>query len=197
LLNQKEIAPTVADALGDIGTNSLPCFLKAYQTDKPGDALLSRNIYKMGKNAVAAVPTLVRELTNQSPYRAARAAYALGAIGENAREAAPVLRQFVNHENGQLRMSVTEALWRIDHDTNTVLNVMLAELTAWSKEPDTLRRSSSFGYGYESQSCQQIAARVLGEIGPPASAAIPLLDYMALSMQKEDAQNALKKIVDP
>ena len=194
-MEQKENAPNAADVLGDIGTNSLPCFLKAYEDEKPDYGLLTRNIYKMGTNAVAAVPTLVRELTNESPYRAAHAAYALGGVGENGREAIPVLLKLVNDENRQLRMCAGEALWRIAHDTNTVLTVMLGELNDWAKEPEALKGMTSFGYGFQSQSCQQIAVRVLGDIGPVASAAVPLLNYMKLSMQKADAEEALKKIV--
>jgi hypothetical protein len=85
-------------------------------------------------------------------------------------------------------------LWRLDRQTNAVLPVMIAELETWSRDPNALLGQTSDEHG---QSRQQVAAEVLGEIGPAARPAVPLLQMMLRSSfdeQKEAARKALSRI---
>jgi hypothetical protein len=71
---------------------------------------------------------------------------------------------------------------------------MVAELKDWSKDPDALRGNTEDEH---SQSRQEVAAEVLGEIGPAAREAIPLLQMMLQSSYdslKAPAEEALNRI---
>jgi hypothetical protein len=71
---------------------------------------------------------------------------------------------------------------------------MVAELDDWAKEPNALISVTQDANG---QSRQQVAAAVLGEMGPAAREAIPRLQMMlrsSIQKQREPAAKALERI---
>ena len=93
-----------------------------------------------------------------------------------------------------MRLRAAESLWKIDQQTNVALRVVVAELNDWSKDANALLGLASDG---NSQSRQQVAAEVLGEIGPTAKEAVPLLQMMMRSSfeeQRVPAAKALQRI---
>jgi HEAT repeat protein len=70
---------------------------------------------------------------------------------------------------------------------------MIGELKNWSKDPQAVM-------GYMTQeffpSRQETAAEVLGEIGPPASEAVPLLQIMLRSSFDRHKQAAAKALME-
>jgi len=181
-------------SLAAIGTNSIPCLLALYESRKSPYTSLSRALTTLGTAAAPALPVLLQELGAEKPYRAAAAAMALGSIGAPARGAVPRLTELLQSADPHLRIRSAEALWRIDRQTNLILAVMIQELDEWSKGPSALVEYAEDRHG---QSRQQIAARILGEIGPSAREAIPVLQTLqrsAFDEQRRAATEALEKI---
>jgi len=183
-------------ALSSMGTNAVPGLVELYRQGEGGKhSSAARAFMKMGPKAAAAVPALVEDLDSESTGRNAQAAMVLGCIGEKAKVAVPRLTELIHNADVHVRLRAAEALWRLDRQTNAVLPVMMAELEDWSKDTNALRGLTEDEHG---QSRQQVAAEVMGEIGPAAKAAVPFLRMMLRSSfdsQKEAATNALKRII--
>lgn len=182
-------------ALSSMGSDAVPGLVELYRNGKNGAySMAARGLMKQGTKAAAAVPVLMADLDSDSANRTALAALTLGCIGESAKVAVPRLTELIHDEEAQVRLRAAEALWRLDRQTKAVLPVMVAELKIWAKEPNALLGLTTDGQG---QSRQQVAAQVLGEIGPAAKEAVPLLQKMLRSSyetQKEAAAKALKRI---
>jgi HEAT repeat protein len=181
-------------ALSSMGPEATPGLVKVYRDGKHGQHMVARTFVKQWTNAVAAISTLMENLQSEGAGKIARAAWVLGRLGEPARVSIPRLIELTQHTNPQVRIRAAEALWKLDRQTNTVLPVMIAELKDWSKDPHALDGNTQDEH---QQSRQQVAAEVLGEIGPAANEAIPLLQMMQRSSydtQKKPATEALKKI---
>lgn len=146
--------------------------------------------------AAAAVPYLRKDLTSEKTGVVVVAAMTLGAIGEPAKPAAPELLALLkSSQDAHVRLRVAEAVWRLDRNTNMVAPVMIAELANWSRQTNALHSQTVDSYG---ESRQQVAARVLGEIGPAAREAIPFLQVMSQSSfdaQRIAAATALKSVM--
>jgi HEAT repeat protein len=194
LAERKEQMVGAISALSSMGADAMPGLLALYRHGKDRQhSWIAREFIKQGPNAAAAVPTLVEDLQSERRNRAATAAWALGSIGDSAKVAVPRLVELIHDDDPQVRILAAEALWRIDRQTNAVLPVMIGELKNWSKDPQAVM-------GYMTQeffpSRQETAAEVLGEIGPPASEAVPLLQIMLRSSFDRHKQAAAKALME-
>lgn len=105
----------------------------------------------------APVPELNKLLTDADTFVRATAADALGTIGPPARDACPGLKKLLNDGDAYTRQKAAVALWRIEHDAVTALPVLLDVLASDAR--DLIRD----------------AMETLGEMGPLANDAVPLL----------------------
>jgi HEAT repeat protein len=164
-------------------------------------------IGKIRGHLESAVPTLMRELENEeretsqiswefhvteshniagfalSPRQAA--AWFLGEIGPSAAAALPALTRILQSPRGSLgnewrRILAVRAIWRIDQKAESVLPALR----------DALNSKDEF-------QCV-MAAKILGEMGPPAKSLVPeLLEARKVSLAiRREVNDALKKI-DP
>jgi HEAT repeat protein len=156
-----------------------------------------KGLENAGPVRIQAVPALVNLLnrSNQSDLNWGRARVQeaaillLGKIGPDAKDAIPTLNRLLRDRNPRLRQRSAVALWRIDKDPSVVgrLTAELAEARDY-------------------QSCAMLIIS-LGEIGPPAKDAVPVIlekatqqnaprDRYALRSLRDVARRALAKI-DP
>jgi hypothetical protein len=121
---------------------------------------------RLGTGAKAAVPALIEAAQDPRPDQLptgpglgfrAQAVRILGLLGPEAKAAVPVLIQIVGSSNATLRVQAAVALWRINRDTNMV-QVLTAEL---DRAPFLLYQSD--------------VVSVLGEMGPAAKPAVPVI----------------------
>jgi HEAT repeat protein len=110
---------------------------------------------------------------------------ALGRIGREAREAVPLLVQAITDRDATVRIETAQAIWRIDRDTDAAMKVLtelLNETTlpsiltasALGHEPGTPSDPTVLHHQLYNGLRRQVV-QTLGEIGPDAKAAIPLL----------------------
>ncbi len=182
-------------ALSTMGTSAVPSLVELYRSGRHGQhSWAARAFMKQGPKAAAAVPALVEDLQSESAGSVSLAALVLGCIGEDAKVAVPRLAELIHDDDAQVRIRAAEALWRLDRRSDEVLPVMVAELENWSRDPNALLGLTQDAHG---QSRQQVAAAVLGEIGPAATHAVPLLQMMlrsSFASQRESAAKALERI---
>lgn len=181
------------NSLSSMGTNAVPGLIELYRDGdhRQQHFWVARAFMKLGTNAVVAVPDVIGDLNDESPGRVALAAMVLSQFGEKAKVALPRLVELTRDEDPQVRLRAAEALWLLDRQTNAVMLVMTMELQTWAKERDALRSRLSDGFG---KSRQEIAAGILGEIGPTASDAIPVLKFMSRSTFVEHRDVAAKAL---
>ena len=135
----------------------------------------------IGPDARAAVPALIEALNVEQEWIRRRAAWALGKIGPGARAAVPALIEALRDENRRVGVSAHYALFRIVSHPEAIPNLI-----------EALRQGTHL--------VREDAARVLGNIGPDAKAAVSAL----AEAQKDEvadvrwsAAEALKKIQAP
>jgi HEAT repeat protein len=114
-------------------------------------ALLAR----VGARARVAVPDLTAALQDEAPSMRRSAAGALGNIGPAAGAAAPALTALLGDEDRGVGVEAARALWRIDRGREAV--AFLVRACAGEGEPRVR------------------AIKALGEIGPEAGRAVPVL----------------------
>jgi HEAT repeat protein len=194
LAEKPEHSWAVFTALSAMGSDAVPGLVEIYRQADGRHWWAAKALMKQGPKAVVAVPALLEDLRSDNTRRAALAAQVLGCIGEGAKEALPRLAELIHREDPHLRLRAAETLWKLDRQTNAVLEVMVAELDDWAKDPNALIGVAEDANG---QSRQQVAATILGEMGPAAKEAIPGLQMMLRSSfqeQREPAAKALEKI---
>ena len=124
-------------------------------------------IAAVGPEAEAAVPALEKLLGDESALGQVRyaAVYALGRIGPAAVAAEPLLRKLAESDD---ELMATVAVWaalKIKPDDATLFGAAIPKLRRALKNEKELVRLE--------------AAVALGEIGPPAATAIPMLEMLA------------------
>jgi HEAT repeat protein len=110
---------------------------------------------RFGEKSAKAVSALVDALRDKS--FGFMAADALGDIGPNAKPAVPSLRALLPTAKGYDKLCISEALWKIEGDPQLVVPSLIELL------------HDDFG------PIRRDAASILGRIGPPAKAAVPVL----------------------
>jgi len=173
------LGPTAKPAVDDV--------IKALDDSDPiirGEAAVA--ISAIGPDAAAAVPALLKTLTdnNASPDSKYSAAYALGRIGPAAQSAAEQMRSLVASPDEVLATVASWAMLKITPDDKSLLDQAIPALRKAVRSDRELVRLE--------------AAVTLGDIGPAAVSAIPILELVSeedSSRQVRDAAGkALKKI---
>jgi HEAT repeat protein len=125
------------------------------------------SIREMGPAASNAVPAMTAAMlkngvgnTSSNQIVNASIAMALGKIGPAASNAVPVLKTILqNTTDVYIRCKMAVAIWRIDGDVETTLPVLIQEIP---RENETTRWDEIIG---------------LGEMGPLAKPALPMLEH--------------------
>jgi HEAT repeat protein len=137
----------------------------------------------IGPAAAASLPTIESRLNDETPEVQYAAIYALGKIGPADKSAVPMLRKNLAGDDPFLKMASVWALLKIEGNDATLVKTALPILTGLLKDEHELRRIE--------------AAHSLGEIGPAAAAALPLLKELAESdtaAVRKAAAEAIQKI---
>ena len=156
----------ILGSTGDGAEQAVPCLCAALKSlDVWEHALAVQSLGWIGPKARAAVPTLIEMLkappnTNQPLVHLPRqAAFALGKIGSAAAPALSLVQELFEQEtNWNLRCSLAVALCHIDGGQTNALAFLTNGLAT-----------------HEPASERWIAACELGNVGPDAKAAVPLL----------------------
>lgn len=133
-------------------------------------------IASIGTEAVAAVPALRKNLTDESaapPIRYA-AAYALGRIGPAAVEAEPLLRTLASAEDETLATVAVWAALKVKPEDKSLFEVAVPRLRRALRGDREMARLE--------------AAAALGDIGPAAEGALPILELVS----EEDDSRAVR-----
>ncbi len=177
-----DVRSSAAGALGGIGraaAPAVPALIDAL-SDKESAVrgLAARALGGIGQEAKPGVRALMRGVKDKEWFARREAVQALGKMGPVAKEAGPVLEGALKDEDEAVRCAAAWALAKLGLP-NKGLPVLIAGLEG------------------ESAWLRGWVARRLGEVGPPAKAAIPALTK-ALKDQSKDvrkaAAEALKKI---
>ena len=156
----------ILGSTGDGAEQAVPWLCAALKSPDVWERVLAvQSLGWIGPRARAAVPALIEamqppENTNRPPLRLAQqAAVALGAIGNAAAPALPLMQElFARETNWNSRCSLAAALCRIDGRQTNALAFLASSLAT-----------------HEPANDRWIAAWELGKIGPNAKAAVPLL----------------------
>lgn len=140
-----------------------------------------------GPDAAEAVPQLVKLTATGDSWECKCAVIALGRIGPQAHEALGPLRAMFDSGH-EYRMDVARALWKIDPaQSPRIVPALIAELES-QRNPSGPNKSMNNNFFS--------AMELLGEIGPDARAAIPILRINLHGTAKFDAAWALWRIDD-
>jgi HEAT repeat protein len=156
----------ILGSTGDGAEQAVPWLCAALKSPDVWERMLAvQSLGWIGPNARAAVPILIEVLkappnTNQPPVRLGpQVATALGRIGSAAAPALPLVQELFQQEtNWNLRCTLAVALCHIDADQTNALAFLTNGLAT-----------------HEPASDRWVAASELGDIGPDAKAAVPLL----------------------
>lgn len=176
------MGPAAKPALGD-----LVAALGDADPDCRGDAAVA--IAALGAEGAEAVPQLQKMLANASAVEGERyaAAYALGRIGPAAAAAAPALRELAQSQDEMLAAVATWAALKIKPDDASHFEAAIPLLRRALRGDRELVRLE--------------AAVALGDIGPAAVSAIPILELVAeddpVKEVRAAAAAALAKIRTP
>jgi hypothetical protein len=144
----------------------------------------------LGADAKPAIPTLLWALSSSQAgqkknpmwHMDGLALMILGSIGKEARETLPIIKSRLNDTNSFDSLQAAVAVWRIDHDFQTVFPVLTNLLPTFDKE--------SGG--------QIFVFDTFGEMGTNAASAVPMIKASLQSEVKpiaRAASNALVKII--
>jgi HEAT repeat protein len=122
----------------------------------------------MGTAAKPAVPALQAKLQTGDGYIRPYSAIALYKI-EPDFQLRPILLDSLKDAGSGTRFVAAQNIWTIYHDSQTILPTLIEFLKPNDQGPIQLR-------GMDLSANAQAAIRFLGEIGPPAKAAVPRLE---------------------
>ena len=131
-------------------------------------------ISKLGTDAKASIPTLIGivKSAHVEDQDHISAAWVLGEIGREERitVAAALSEAIVHNPDPAFRVHAATALWKVDRQTNAAVQVLSQSLR------QLLSRPWSMGpYGHTEGLAAMRAIEVLGQIGPAADEAVPVL----------------------
>ena len=177
---------------GAAAKETVPRIVALLEAKNHGTAMMAAAaLGDLGTNAASAIPALVKALDSPEDDLRHNAANALGKFGPAARPAIPALEKLLRHSSGMEQENAAVSLWRLDGRTDVVpiLIDSLKSQGTW----DPLERQNPNGV-------RSFAVSQLGEIGPPAKAAVPLLQQMLQTADpnlRAIIQRALTRITAP
>lgn len=131
-----------------------------------------------GPGIKAAVPDLIARLDDSDPHVRLHSAITLGNIGPEAISARPALEPFLKDKSHTVRVYTAIAAWKITGNVEPSLTILEAGLQD---------RKAPFCWA---------AAAFLGEMGPAARRAIPLLAEATKYADKDVASLALQSLAE-
>lgn len=179
----------------------------------------ARSIPSFGTNGLIALPELIRLLNDNDSDVIAHSARALGKFGSDAVSALPTLTPLKTNSTALVRRSAAVAIWRIAPETEFPLEIFLgcmesdrtqervfaaAELVKLNPSQTeaairtyvkTISAPPDFTFGQTNHAYRIISARNLGELGPVAEAALPILTTTAESDTHPEVRQAAKTAV--
>jgi len=187
-LENPKLKHRAAEILARMGADAQAAVPNLMQAMKTGDPEFQREcqfaLANIGPGAAAAVPQLTEALGHANEEVRGSACYALGRIGPEARSATPALLKMLKDEEGFLKIASVWALVRIDG-----VNPRIGRLAV----PLLIR-----GLQNDRELVRAEAARMLGEMGPQAEAALADLRRMSTadssSLVRDIALESIGKI---
>jgi HEAT repeat protein len=213
----EEVGVAAGAALVRLGSVAVPALRR--RLAEPGCRLQTLGVLgAIGSPAAAAVPDVAAFLTDPDPEVASEAAVALAAVGAAAEPAVELLRKLLGDETpADLRYSAAFALGRVGPAAEAAVprlvelskssDEIMATLAVWAALKIDPADRSLFDAAIpllrralrgEREVVRLEAAVALGDIGPPAKSAIPVLELVSEddpnSDVREAAAGALAKI---
>ena len=146
--------------LGEIGAppeHAIPAIVAVLESDESYAA--ARALAQFGPKAEPAIGPLTKALGYKDSFTRSSAAGALGKIGPTARSAAPALRKVLKDIDESARLQAAIAIWKVEGSASSDVIEALSELL---KTEDIMN-------GLQ-------AIETLGDIGPSAKWALPVLE---------------------
>ncbi|MGA2066631.1 MAG: HEAT repeat domain-containing protein [Thermoguttaceae bacterium] len=168
-------------ALGGTGRQALPAvvpFLKDPDPEIKGAA--AKAVGEMGPAAKSAAAAALAALVGDPDAGVRlRAAISLGRIGPAAKDAAASLQGALNDKEPLVSISAAVALWKVGGEVDVVVPVLMSMLKSMPRD--------------------SAPVEALGEIGPPARAAIPALIERLTTARNSDRSATAQAIyhIDP
>ena len=179
-------------ALANLGSSTEPVLkaLQAATKDADGGVQIAAHLalWRL-KNDTSQIPPLVEHLKKADQFFRGQAVNALGKIGPPAKSALPALREVAKGENISLRIASQLAIWKIARDPDCV--------PALAKIVQQQRGDSRWLKAMGQADHRANALSALGEIGPAAKSAVPvLIDALndSIPRVRKQAAKALEKI---
>jgi beta-lactamase regulating signal transducer with metallopeptidase domain len=166
---------------------TLPVLINALKNE---DSFYAADILgTMGPAAKPAIPTLQSALQSRERYTRLRAVIALHNLDPEFQLPWLLLMDLLKDEDASARLAAAETIWTLNHDSQMILPTLLELIRPHHKSADVPGRYYGDYYG---------PIRLLGEIGPPAKAAVPRLKEIIREDRFQTvthfATEALKKI---
>jgi HEAT repeat protein len=191
-MTKKEWRYAATTALGEIGSATEPALKSLQAATKDGDEGLQiaarLALWQLKKDAGQIVPLIEHLISGETMFRG-RAADALGRIGPAAKTAVPALKEAARGKDVYLAIAANLALWKIDRVPESI-----PALTKILKEQ---RGDGRWLQAMEMANRRANALSALGEVGPAAKSALPmLLDSLSDNIRwvRKEAAKALEKI---
>ena len=147
-------------------------------------AYSARALWAIEPHNALSIPCFMEKLTPGGDNSQSSAQYwsliALARIGPEARAALPLVRNLLGQENPQNQMAAVVAAWKLDPSGPPPIDLL--QNTFHSRVHMMIRRT---------------AVQLLGDLGPPARAAIPTLIEATKapdSLMRDDARAALQQV---
>lgn len=172
LLQDTNISAEAAQALASIGRDAIPSLIAAIDVqdvDLQETAICTLAL--MGSGAADAVGPLTTAFQTHDELSRCTIADALGCIGSPAKAAVPALKSALKSPSANLRLATCMALWEIDRQVDGVVPTLIDLLESRKPQPKTKPSDVAFSV----LSHAELAARLLGIIGPEAKSAVPAL----------------------
>jgi len=178
----RAIAMELLTSIGPVSKPALDSFIKALSDPNPahrGDAAVA--VAAIGPDAAEAVPQLQEMLQAEDgpPGLRYAAAYALGRIGPAAKPAAAVLRSLTQSPDELLATVAVWAALRIEPGDSTLFETAIPRLRRAVRGDREMVRLE--------------AAVALGDIGPAAETAIPILELVSEEDPQPNVRAAAKQ----
>ena len=184
--------PALLKALDDPAVTPYAARALANAGPKAGEAVKSRLLEKLRakdisastRNEVhslygAALSALREMLNDPEPLRRQNTLSTLRIMGQSAQSAATDVKRMFDDPDANVRLAATSCYWSLTGNTKDTVPLLIAELRA------PVQQSSRWTE----------AARTLGEIGPPAKAAVP--DLVEMLKGTREKRDGLKSFVGP